>query len=92
MNPTYYIFFEREEFLKELKLLKEDGYHWINAYDDWIPNLKDSEFPIVLNCDKNKTMMHSIIENHKEHYFSDKKFVKIYNYYLRKYKIAHLYE
>jgi hypothetical protein len=89
---TYHIFHTTKEFWKQVKIYKSKGYTWVQeSHFDYDPNVTDNDMPVVLNSDNQKTMMFGIINGpFKERYFSDPKFVKIYNNSLRKKKLEKL--
>ena len=86
---AYHIFHTAEDFWKQVKIYKKLGYTWIQEnHPKYKPNVNDSHMPVVLNADNEKTMMFGIIDGfHKKKYFSDPKFVRLYNNSLRKKKL-----
>lgn len=89
---AYHIFHTAKEFWKQVKIYKSQGYTWIqDSHFDYNPIVNDSHMPVVLNVDDEKTMMFGIINGiWKEKYFSDPKFIKLYNKSLRKKKLQKL--
>lgn len=85
---AYHIFHSAEDFWEQVKTYKTLGYSWIqesrSSYD---PSITDIDMPCVLNADDKKTMMVGNIYAHKERYFSDPEFVRLYNNSLRKKKL-----
>ena len=76
---NYYIFLNEEDFYKKVSEHIKNDYRWING-GDYFPKIKKDDYPIVLNCSQ-KSMMFGIF---KDEYFSDPKFVKLYNIELQK--------
>jgi hypothetical protein len=89
---TYHIFHTAKEFWNQVKIYKSKGYTWVQEnHPKYDPNVTDNDMPVVLNADDQKTMMFGIINGiHKKKYFSDPKFVKLYNKSLRKKKLEEL--
>jgi len=82
----YHIIFDKEDYNELVDSYLKQGFNWING--EFIPNLH--EFPLVLNCDDEKTMMVGIIKYHKDFYFSNTLFRKKYNETLRKKKLERI--
>lgn len=87
---NYYIFFNNEDYLRILTRYINDGYGWIFGGNTILP-LKKEDFPVVLNCSSDDmTLMYGIVEQNKKQYFSDERFVKLYNEELDKIRIKKL--
>jgi hypothetical protein len=86
---AFHIFHTAKDFWNQVKVYKSKGYTWIQEnHPRYNPTVTDEDMPVVLNADKNKTMMFGIINSfHKKRYFSDPEFVKLYNASLRKKKL-----
>ena len=88
---AYHIFHNAEDFWKQVKIYKSEGYTWIQETDPrYNPVVTQEDMPCVLNVDNVKTMMHSVIKYNKEWYFADKEFVKLYQKSLREFKLNRL--
>lgn len=90
-HGNYYIFFNSDDFWKKVQYWKLRGRVWIiEPHPDYNPQLRDKDFPCVLNVDS-KSMMFGVIFNfNKDKYFSDPIFVKLYNKELRKLKLKNI--
>jgi len=86
---NFYIFWNKEELYNKVEIYLSNGYRWL-FLDSTFPYIPPEKFPITLNCDSDRLMMWSEIKQHKEAYFSDENFVKLYNQELRKRKIKNL--
>jgi len=85
---AYHVFHTAKDFWKQVKIYKKLGYTWIQEnHPKYNPNVTDSDMPVVLNADDEKTMMFGIISHHKKKYFADPEFVRLYNHSLRKLKL-----
>lgn len=86
----YYIFFNSEEYLKELNYYKSIKYNWVyENHQNYYPTIKN--YPIIFTVDiKEKTMLWGDVESHKDSYFKDKIFITLYNAILRYKKIKKL--
>lgn len=84
----YYVFHAAEDFWKVVKEYKTLGYTWIQEnHPLYEPTITDKDMPVVLSADDNKTLMFGIISAHKEKYFAEPVFVKLYTSSLRKKKL-----
>ena len=85
---NYYIIFDYDDFIKIITKYINNGYTCIDG-SMTIPKI--DEYPVALNCDKkSKSMLYGIISYHKDIYFNDKKFIKLYKRELRKKKYKRL--
>lgn len=86
---AFHIFHTAKDFWDQVNIYKSKGYTWIQEnHSLYNPTVTDEDMPVVLNADKNKTMMFGIINSFfKKRYFSDPEFVKLYNASLRKKKL-----
>lgn len=90
---AYHIIHTAEDFWQKVKMYKTSGYSWIqDSHSKYDPRVTDVDMPCVLNADDKKTMMYGNIEVHKNKYFSDPTFVKLYNISLRKKKLQKINE
>ena len=87
-NSNYYIFFNESDFHHKIEKYIKKKYTWIGGGET--PNIEKTDFPIVLNCDFNKTMMFGVIEHYREDYFKDQYFVDLYNREFNKIRIKKL--
>jgi hypothetical protein len=86
----YYIFFNIDDFWNKVNYWKSKGCTWlIESHMDYKPTLIQEDMPIVLNVDNN-SMMFGRIDNHRQRYFSNPTFVKLYNKELRKLKLKRI--
>ena len=59
---AYHIFHTADDFWKAVNHYKSLGYTWIQeSYFDYNPKITDSDMPIILNADENKTMMFGLM-------------------------------
>ena len=86
---AYQIFHVVEDFWNQVNIYKSEGYTWIQEnHPNYNPDVRNTDMPVVLKADEYKTMMFGVINGfNKKSYFSDPKFVKIYNKSLRKKKL-----
>lgn len=90
---THHIFHTAEDFWKTVNDYKVLGYTWIQeSHSSYNPNVTEVDMPVLLNVDDEKTLMFGVISAHKEKYFADPKFVKLYTKSLRKKKLEKLNE
>jgi len=82
----YYVFFSLVDFWEKVDYWTSKGHKWIHNAQPIVPK---NVLPVVLNVD-DTTIMHGIIEKHKEKYFEDPTFVKLYNKSLREYKLKRI--
>ena len=83
----YYVFFDIDDFWKKVNYWKSKGIIWVHeSHPDYNPILTKKDLPCVLNVDS-CSMLLGIINTHKERYFNDPFFIKIYNQSLREYKL-----
>lgn len=80
----YYVFINIESFWETVNKLKDDGYRWMNYMD---PHISIDDIPIVLNTDDSNIMLHGIVKYHKDFYFKNKEFLRLYNICLREEKL-----
>jgi len=80
-----HIFFNENDLSKKLTYFFVKEYKWIYGGNEY-PLLNKKDFPILLICDENKTMLISIIKKFKQHYFSNSEFVKLYKTEKQKYR------
>jgi len=85
----FYIFWNKEELYGKVEIYLNRGYRWL-FFESLYPYIPEEKFPITFNCDSDKFMMWAEIKRHKESYFNDENFVKLYNQELRKRKIKNL--
>jgi len=94
---AYHIFHTADDFWKAVAHYKSLGYSWIqdshfwdpvfsNSMDNYNPKVTDSNMPVILNADENKTMMFGLMSRYKYRYMSDPKFVELYNKSLRDFR------
>lgn len=86
---AYHVIFNKEDYNELVNSYLKQGFVWINGPMDDI-SVGSNDFPLVLNCDNEKTMMVGIIKYSKEFYFSNPLFVKKYNEALRKKKLERI--
>ena len=84
LNMPYHIIFDKEDYNELVDSYLKQGFNWING--EFIPKYLH-EFPLVLNCDDEKTMMVAVIKYFKDAYFSDSEFMKLYTVALREKKL-----
>ena len=76
---NYYIFFNEKDFKTIYSKYILRGYSWVHGGNKF-PFIVSNDYPIVLNCDKEaKNMIYGIVAKHKNLYFLDENFVKLYN-------------
>ncbi len=87
----YYVFLDVDDFWNKVKYWKSKGYLWIQeSHIDYTPKVIQNDMPVVLNVDENSTMMYGVVSFHREKYFSDPTFVKLYNKKLRELKLKRI--
>ena len=84
LNMPYHIIFDKEDYNELVDSYLKQGFNWING--EFIPKYLH-EFPLVLNCDDEKTMMVAVISYFEESYFAEPEFMKLYTVALREKKL-----
>jgi hypothetical protein len=86
----YYVFLTAKDFWKKAKYWKKKGLLWVEEnHPDYDPTVKDTQMPCVLAV-SNGTMMWGDTNFHTKKYFSDPRFVALYNQQLRKKKLKRI--